>query len=346
MACPGRHAGEELALGRCAVVGGLEGGDGGERRGGRGGVGSAGGPRQDGQGQRADADQGKGQGPGQGSSGTRGVPPLLVGRLFPVAPRRGGRRRKRATCWAGPRAQRHRPLGLGRCCYISQPNAALPESAPRTSGSRLSLAQLNPSGATLAETPRRHSPLRPRRRPRARTWGPSRRVVTGDQLGGGATNPPLPPRGSGCGPGGPRRARRPRQRQRRVAARGRRPFNADLNAGRAARAGPQGSCKHHRPNYHRRPTEKTVLPRRQSGGAGARRPASASAPDPAEDAWFEDVAETLAETGAEIVLVPNGSPYHPRQVRPEAVDPWSASVIETGLPLDLCQSGRRAGTTR
>jgi NAD+ synthase len=29
-----------------------------------------------------------------------------------------------------------------------------------------------------------------------------------------------------------------------------------------------------------------------------------------EDAWFEDVTETLAETGAEILLVPNGSPYH------------------------------------
>ncbi|MDP4033749.1 MAG: nitrilase-related carbon-nitrogen hydrolase, partial [Pseudorhodobacter sp.] len=29
-----------------------------------------------------------------------------------------------------------------------------------------------------------------------------------------------------------------------------------------------------------------------------------------EDAWHPDVAETLAETGAEILLVPNGSPYH------------------------------------
>jgi NAD+ synthase len=28
-----------------------------------------------------------------------------------------------------------------------------------------------------------------------------------------------------------------------------------------------------------------------------------------EDAWFEDVAEALAESGAQILLVPNGSPY-------------------------------------
>jgi NAD+ synthase len=29
-----------------------------------------------------------------------------------------------------------------------------------------------------------------------------------------------------------------------------------------------------------------------------------------EDAWFEDVAEALAESGAQILLVPNGSPYY------------------------------------
>ena len=29
-----------------------------------------------------------------------------------------------------------------------------------------------------------------------------------------------------------------------------------------------------------------------------------------EDAWHPDVAETLQETGAEFLLVPNGSPYH------------------------------------
>ena len=29
-----------------------------------------------------------------------------------------------------------------------------------------------------------------------------------------------------------------------------------------------------------------------------------------EDAWHEDVAETLEETGAEFLLIPNGSPYY------------------------------------
>ena len=32
-----------------------------------------------------------------------------------------------------------------------------------------------------------------------------------------------------------------------------------------------------------------------------------------EDAWYEDVVETHAETGAEFLLIPNGSPYHPHQ---------------------------------
>ncbi len=51
-----------------------------------------------------------------------------------------------------------------------------------------------------------------------------------------------------------------------------------------------------------------------------------------EDAWFEDVCETLAETGAEILLVPNGSPYHrgKMDIR-QAVT--VARVTETGLPL-------------
>ncbi len=51
-----------------------------------------------------------------------------------------------------------------------------------------------------------------------------------------------------------------------------------------------------------------------------------------EDAWFEDVTETLAETGAEILLVPNGSPYHRGKMdRRQAI--MVARVIETGLPL-------------
>ena len=51
-----------------------------------------------------------------------------------------------------------------------------------------------------------------------------------------------------------------------------------------------------------------------------------------EDAWHPDVAETLAETGAEILLVPNGSPYH-RGKPSQRVGLMVARVVETGLPL-------------
>ncbi len=51
-----------------------------------------------------------------------------------------------------------------------------------------------------------------------------------------------------------------------------------------------------------------------------------------EDAWHPEVAETHAETGAEILFVPNGSPYHrgKPQVRTNLM---VARVVETGLPL-------------
>ncbi|MFM2356676.1 MAG: hypothetical protein RLZZ528_2412, partial [Pseudomonadota bacterium] len=51
-----------------------------------------------------------------------------------------------------------------------------------------------------------------------------------------------------------------------------------------------------------------------------------------EDAWHEDVTETLAETGAEILLVPNGSPYY-RNKYDRRVGLMVARVIETKLPL-------------
>ena len=51
-----------------------------------------------------------------------------------------------------------------------------------------------------------------------------------------------------------------------------------------------------------------------------------------EDAWYEDVAETLAETGAEILLVPNGSPYR-RGKLDLRMNVAVARVVETGLPL-------------
>ncbi len=51
-----------------------------------------------------------------------------------------------------------------------------------------------------------------------------------------------------------------------------------------------------------------------------------------EDAWHPDVAETLQETGAEILLVPNGSPYH--RGKPNLrLNLMVQRVVETGLPL-------------
>ncbi|MGE0008937.1 MAG: nitrilase-related carbon-nitrogen hydrolase, partial [Parvibaculaceae bacterium] len=51
-----------------------------------------------------------------------------------------------------------------------------------------------------------------------------------------------------------------------------------------------------------------------------------------EDIWTEDSCETLAETGAEILLVPNGSPFEQNKddTRLSLV---VARITETGLPL-------------
>jgi len=51
-----------------------------------------------------------------------------------------------------------------------------------------------------------------------------------------------------------------------------------------------------------------------------------------EDSWYEDVAETLAETGAEFLLVPNGSPYYRGKLEVRQTLMVSR-VVETGLPL-------------
>ncbi|MCF6304548.1 MAG: NAD+ synthase [Rhodobacteraceae bacterium] len=51
-----------------------------------------------------------------------------------------------------------------------------------------------------------------------------------------------------------------------------------------------------------------------------------------EDAWHQDVAETMAETGAEILLIPNGSPYR-RNKHDLRIGLMVSRVIETGLPL-------------
>ena len=51
-----------------------------------------------------------------------------------------------------------------------------------------------------------------------------------------------------------------------------------------------------------------------------------------EDAWHEEVAETLEETGAEFLLVPNGSPYY-RGKFDVRMNQMVSRVVETGLPL-------------
>jgi len=51
-----------------------------------------------------------------------------------------------------------------------------------------------------------------------------------------------------------------------------------------------------------------------------------------EDIWEADVVECLAETGAEILLSPNGSPYR-RGVRDERMGVAVPRVVESGLPL-------------
>ena len=51
-----------------------------------------------------------------------------------------------------------------------------------------------------------------------------------------------------------------------------------------------------------------------------------------EDAWHEDVSEALEESGAEILLVPNGSPYY-RNKFDDRLNNMVARVVETGLPL-------------
>ena len=51
-----------------------------------------------------------------------------------------------------------------------------------------------------------------------------------------------------------------------------------------------------------------------------------------EDAWYEDVCETLEETGAEILVSPNASPYY-RGKFEKRINTMVARVVETGLPM-------------
>ncbi len=90
------------------------------------------------------------------------------------------------------------------------------------------------------------------------------------------------------------------------------------------------SCKHHLPNYG-------VFDELRIFAQGA-------APSPimfrgaclgtliCEDMWFEDVAAHLKENGAEILIVPNGSPFTVTKAA-ERFGHARARVTETGLPL-------------
>jgi NAD+ synthase len=51
-----------------------------------------------------------------------------------------------------------------------------------------------------------------------------------------------------------------------------------------------------------------------------------------EDAWFPDVCETLAETGAEILVSPNGSPYY-RGKFDKRISHMVSRVVESELPM-------------
>ena len=51
-----------------------------------------------------------------------------------------------------------------------------------------------------------------------------------------------------------------------------------------------------------------------------------------EDAWYEDVGEAMVESGAEILIVPNGSPYYHGKID-KRVNTMVARVIENDTPL-------------
>jgi len=88
--------------------------------------------------------------------------------------------------------------------------------------------------------------------------------------------------------------------------------------------------KHHLPNYNVFDEKRYYHPGDPAGPVRVG-PLRIGVPI-CEDAWFEDVTETLAETGAEILLVPNGSPYHRGKMDVRQAQ-MVARVVETGLPL-------------
>jgi NAD+ synthase len=88
--------------------------------------------------------------------------------------------------------------------------------------------------------------------------------------------------------------------------------------------------KHHRPNYGVFDEKRLYLEGQISGPveiAGCR-----VAFPICEDMWFEDVAEAMEESGAELFVIPNGSP-HERGKYDTRVQHMVARTVETGLPV-------------
>jgi len=88
--------------------------------------------------------------------------------------------------------------------------------------------------------------------------------------------------------------------------------------------------KHHLPNYKVFDEPRTFSNGEMSGPYTIG-PARIGSPI-CEDAWYEDVCETLEETGAEILVSPNASPYY-RGKFEKRINTMVARVIETGLPM-------------
>ena len=88
--------------------------------------------------------------------------------------------------------------------------------------------------------------------------------------------------------------------------------------------------KHHLPHYNvfDEPRLFTSGPISGPFGIGALRMGTPIC----EDAWYDDVTEAMAESGAELLMVPNGSPYR-RNKYDVRMNLMVARVVETGLPL-------------
>ena len=64
-----------------------------------------------------------------------------------------------------------------------------------------------------------------------------------------------------------------------------------------------------------------------------------------EDIWAPDVCECLAETGSEILVVPNGSPYHHGK-HDLRLNQCGRARHRNRIATDLCEPGRRPGRAR